>query len=149
MPVFPVKLAYNHEYFIMIDPAIPFANNLVFDPPTLQFPGDVEAIGDKINIPGTGALQTGKLINPVKVTFTRFDVDRVFPVNSRVIIWYNADDTPKDIFLDTDHLGGPVVEAAAPVAPMGGGRRRRRSIRRRNTRRHRRNTRRSHRSRRH
>jgi hypothetical protein len=127
----------------MLNPAIPFENNLVFDPPTLQAPGDVETTSEKINIPDVGgAVQFGKLLIPVKVTFTRFDVDRVFPVNSRVRILYNPDDTPKDIYLETDNLGFAIEEAAAPAAPVGGGRRRRRSNRRRihrrrrNTRRH-------------
>jgi hypothetical protein len=143
MPVFSVKLAYNPEYMIMLDPDIPFYNNLVFDPPTLQAPGDVETISEKIIIPDIGgAVQFGKLLTPVKVTFTRFDVNLVFPVNSRVRILYNPDDTPKDIYLETNNFGVAIEEPAVLPAPMGGGRRRRRSNRRRihrrrrNTRRH-------------
>jgi hypothetical protein len=140
MPVFSVNLAYNPEYMVMLDPDIPFYNNLVFDPSTLQVPGDVETISEKINIPDVGgAVQFGKLLTPVKVTFTRFEVDRVFPVNSRVRILYNPDDTPKEIYLETDNFGFAIDEAAVPQ--MGGSRRRRSN--RRRIHRRRRNTRRS------
>jgi hypothetical protein len=146
MPVFPVKLAYNNDYLPMLYPDIPFRNNLLFEPGTLQLHGDVETIGEKINLPDDdGAVQFGKLLTPVKVTFTRFDVDRVFPVNSRVTIHWNANDVPKDIYLDTDEFGNLVIEAPPlppQPPPMGGGKRRRslrrRLHRRRNTRRHRR-----------
>ena len=144
MPTFRVILPYDVVYFPHLPAGAANMSSVVLAPAQLQVPGDVETIGGVVNLGGgSGSAQQGKLTAQVTTTFhDGFQI--VFPVNSIVIIFTNADGSPKSIHLHTDAQGQPVPAAAPAPAPaaggaggQGGGRRRHRVSRR-----HRRSTRR-------
>ena len=148
MSGFRVGLEFTPAYKPLMPPgALLMDDHIVCNPVILQFPGDVEHTGPKIDMEdGYGYIQMGKLTISVTVTFTHTNTVRIFPVNSVVQIFWNADDSPKGIDLVPDAHGNAVI-AAQPPHPMGGGNRRR-SSRRRPHRRNSRSSRRSNRSRR-
>jgi hypothetical protein len=145
--LFRVGLNFTPAYNPLMPPgALRMGDHIVCNPDTLQFPGDVEHTAPKFDMGnGDGFIQMGKLTNPVTVTFTHTNTVRIFPVDSVVDIFWNADNSPKEINLVPDAHGHAVIAALPPQPqPMNGGNRRRSSRRRHS---HRRNTRKSRNSR--
>ena len=136
MPTFRVILPFNPIYNPHLPADAADMSSVVLAPAQLQVPGDVDTIGHHMIYDG-GSVQLGKLTGQVTATFhDGFPI--VFPVNSMVMIFTNADGSPNAIHLHTDAQGQPVpaaVPAPAPAAGgaggQGGGRRRRRVSHRR------------------
>jgi hypothetical protein len=109
-------------------------NGLVFNPSDIQVPGDVDPMGDQVNLVGGRSIQLGKLRVQIGVTYPDGHV-LTFPINSQVVI-QKQDGNVERVYLNTDNQGFP-VPVPVPAAQQGARRRstRRRSAKRRSTRR--------------
>ena len=137
MPTFPLILAAHDEDYAHV----PIGGVLVFEPASLQ-EVDINKEGH-VEVTPLGSFQSGKLKSPVTVTFPdRHYID--FPVDSRVIMYWDSDGLASQISIDRDQPGGYLV-IHPPNNPQQGGKRRRTHRRRTHRRRtHRRRTHRRH-----
>jgi hypothetical protein len=145
MPNYPVDLGFKNAYSVHLPPnTFSMEDNIVIQPSTLQFEGDIKATSPEQPL-GRKFIQGGKLEVAVTVLFTHDHYQKVFPIGSKVIMFKYEDHSPQYVRLLTNPQGEP-VPADPPAQIQAGGRycrnRRHRSTRRRQLSRHRRNTRR-------